>query len=60
MFGYYVQGNYHFMPEFLKKWRRATSRMLRHSPPLSDGSTVDTDTVTTESANGQPRQPAGA
>jgi hypothetical protein len=54
MFGYYIQGNYHFMPEFLKKWAPGHFTEASTFTAVIRWETVDTDTGNkTRLANGQ-------
>jgi hypothetical protein len=55
MFGYYVQGNYHFMPEFLKKLAPTHFTEASTFTATVRWETVDTDTSNNSKlANGQP------
>ena len=54
MFGYYIQGNYHFMPDFLKKWAPGHFTEASTFTAVIRWETVDTDTGNrTRLANGQ-------
>jgi len=54
MFGYYIQGNYHFMPEFLKQWAPGHFTEASTFTAVIRWETVDTDTGNkTRLANGQ-------
>jgi hypothetical protein len=54
MFGYYIQGNYHFMPEFLKKWAPGHFTEASTFTAVIRWETVDTDTGNkTRLASGQ-------
>ncbi|TKS61430.1 MAG: hypothetical protein EWM72_00568 [Nitrospira sp.] len=44
MFGYYIQGNYHFMPEFLKKWAPSHFSDASTFTAVVRWEQVDTDT----------------
>jgi hypothetical protein len=55
MFGYYVQGNYHFMPEFLKRLAPTHFTEASTFTATVRWETVDTDTSNNSRlANGQP------
>ena len=44
MQGYYIQGNYHFMPEFLKKWAPSHFTDASTFTAVVRWEQVDTDT----------------
>ena len=55
MFGYYIQGNYHFMPEFLKRLAPTHFTDASTFTATVRWETVDTDTTNNSRlANGQP------
>ena len=59
MQGYYIQGNYHFMPEFLKKWAPSHFTDASTFTAVVRWEQVDTDTDDRTGSREYSREPKG-